>query len=91
MDTDKIIIDRLNDEQVESLDVHNWQVWEKEISKFHWLYESEEQCLFIEGEADIITKDGTVNIKTGDFITFKKGLECEWNIKQKVKKYYNFK
>ena len=31
-----------------------------------------------------------VTMGKGDLVTFPKGLSCQWNIKQAVKKHYNF-
>ena len=36
------------------------------------------------------TKDGPFHVKPGDFVCFKDGLKCTWDIKQAVKKHYNF-
>ena len=90
MDTNQIKVEKLNEEALEELGVATWPIWEKEISKFDWSYSSEEQCLFLEGEADIETSSGTMHIVAGDFVTFPKGLDCTWNILVPVKKHYNF-
>ena len=90
MDLELIKIEKLSEEEIKLLSVREWPLWEKEVSTFHWLYESQERCLFLEGKVDIVTKDGTVHIGVGDFVTFAKGLECEWQIQKAVKKHYNF-
>ena len=69
----------------------SWPIWEKEESSFDWYYDQKEQCLFLEGEAQVETADGEkVTIQKGDFVTFPQGLKCKWHIKKKVKKHYNF-
>ncbi|NVO01245.1 MAG: cupin domain-containing protein [Bacteroidetes bacterium] len=87
----KVIIERLNSSEIEKRDVKNWPIWTKEISKFTADYETDEECLFLEGEVIIETTEGDFKIVAGDFVTFKSGLVCVWDIKEKVKKHYNFK
>ncbi len=31
-----------------------------------------------------------IKIKKGDYVTFPKGLSCVWDVKEPVKKHYNF-
>lgn len=84
-----ILIEQLDDDQLEELGVFNWPIWEKEESKFDWYYSAEERCYIIEGIADIITEFEQITIRTGDFVTFPKGLECVWDINSTVRKYYS--
>ena len=44
----------------------------------------------IESELIVETDSGSFQIKQGDFVTFKDGLKCIWDIKKPVKKHYNF-
>ena len=51
-----------------------------------------EECLLLEGKVVVETAAGEkVEFGKGDFVTFPKGLSCIWDIKQTVKKHYNFK
>jgi len=86
----KVIIEKLTKEQLEQKGVFSWPVWEKEISRFDWYYDGDEECYIIEGDVVIETPYGNFNLKPGDFVTFKTGLKCVWDIKKPVKKYYNF-
>ena len=87
----KIIIEKLTDEKIVQRGIDKWPIWEKEISKFDWVYDSEERCLLLEGKVIIETKDGEkVEFGKGDFVTFPKGLSCVWEIVEPVKKHYNF-
>lgn len=81
---------KLTTEELKKRGVFDWPVWEKEISKFPWVYSQEEQCYIIKGKAEIITEKESVIIETGDFVTFMNGLECTWNIIADIKKHYNF-
>ena len=85
-----VIIERLSKEELEKRGVFSWSIWTKEISTFDWYYDSQEQCYFLEGEVVVETNEGNYEIKAGDFVTFKQGLECKWNVKSPVKKHYNF-
>ncbi len=87
-----IKVQKLNQEQLKQLGVFGWPIWTKEVSKFTWVYDSIEECYFLEGEVTVETKDGkSVNFGKGDFVSFPQGLSCTWNIKKPVKKHYNFK
>ena len=86
----KVIIEKLSPGEVEKRGIKSWPVWEKEVSRFPWTYSGDEQCLIIEGEVMIETKEGNYTLKPGDFVTFKDGLRCIWDIKSDVRKYYYF-
>jgi len=85
-----IIIKKLTEEEIISQGIRKWPIWEKEISRCDWMYEGDEECLILEGEVIVETGDRTYNIKAGDFVTFKKGLKCIWEVKTPIKKHYNF-
>jgi uncharacterized protein len=87
---EKVEIKKLTKEDSLAMNVENWPIWEKEVSKFDWQYDGEEECLILEGEAIIETDDDLFYIKAGDFVTFKDGLKCKWDIKKPIRKYYNF-
>jgi len=86
----KIVIKKLNNSEKKELGIDSWPIWEKEISRFNWTYSGDEQCYIIDGEFSVETDDGNYDIKPGDFVVFKKGLSCVWDIKKSVKKHYNF-
>ena len=87
-----IKIERLTDKQVEERGIRSWPIWEKEISRFDWNYDSSEECLLLEGKVIVETANGEkVEFGKGDFVTFPEGLSCIWDIKEAVKKHYNFK
>ena len=67
----------------------NWPVWTKEVSRFDWTCDAEEQCYLLEGEVTIETAKGSLNVQAGDFITFPKGLACVWEIHRPVRKHYH--
>ncbi|MCK4662788.1 MAG: cupin domain-containing protein [Bacteroidales bacterium] len=84
-------IEKISSEEIEKRGIKNWGIWEKEISRFDWYYDSTEECLILEGGAIVETDDGNYIIKKGDFVTFQKGLKCVWDIKKKIKKHFNFR
>lgn len=86
-----ISIKKLSGDQKKDLQIEFWPIWEKEISRFDWQYDADEECLILEGKVVVETEDGDVTIGAGDFVTFKKGLKCVWDIKSPIKKHYNFK
>jgi len=85
-----VIIKKLPENEINERKIREWPVWTKEISVFDWYYESDEECLIIEGEVDVKTEEGNYTLKAGDFVIFKKGLKCEWNVKSPIRKYYYF-
>jgi uncharacterized cupin superfamily protein len=87
-----ITIQKPSREEVEKKGISDWPIWEKDVSRFDWHYDSTEECYILEGSVEVTTKDGdTVHFGKGDFVTFPKGLSCTWNIKQPVRKHYNFR
>ena len=80
-----------SEEQLEALGVRNWPIWTKEVSTFPWTYDSSETCLFLEGDV-IVTPEGGEPVKMGkgDLVTFPQGMVCTWEIRQAVRKHYNF-
>ncbi len=88
----KIEIKKLTDKDLEAKGISSWPIWEKEISRFDWYYDSTEECYLIEGKVVVETEDGKkVEFGKGDFVTFTKGLSCIWDIKMPVKKHFNYK
>lgn len=88
----EIKVKKLTQDELKKMGVFGWPIWEKEVSKFPWSYDSIEECYFLEGEVLVETADGkVVNFGKGDFVSFPKGLSCAWDIKKPVKKHYNFK
>lgn len=86
----QIQIQKLTENQIEERGIRDWPVWEKEVSRFDWTYEGDEECLVLEGEVVVETDEGTVNIRPGDYVTFKKGLKCTWDVRKPIRKHYNF-
>lgn len=88
----EIKVQKFSQEQLKKMGVFSWPIWEKETSRFPWVYDSGEECYFLAGEVTLETKGGkSVNFGRGDFVSFPKGLSCTWDIKKPVKKHYNFK
>jgi uncharacterized protein len=86
----EVIIEILSEKEISTRGIIKWSIWEKEISAFDWFYDSMEQCLFLEGEVVIKTSEGDYKIKKGDFVTFKEGLQCSWQVIKPVRKHYKF-
>lgn len=87
---ENVIIQTLKLKELKDKNLNNWPIWEKEVSQFDWFYESNEECFILNGEAIIKTDEGTYTIEEGNFVTFKKGLKCTWNIVRPIRKHYNF-
>ena len=88
----EIKIQKPNEEDLEKRGVLSWPIWEKEVSRFDWHYDSTEECYLLEGKVVIETDDGgKVEFGKGDFVTFPKGLSCVWDVREPVRKHFNFK
>ncbi|MCI4625822.1 MAG: cupin domain-containing protein [Candidatus Magnetoovum sp. WYHC-5] len=88
----EIKVDKLDEKEIQKRGIRSWPIWEKEISKFDWNYDSTEECLILEGEVTVETSEGKkVHFSKGDFVTFPEGLSCNWEIQKPVRKHYNFK
>ncbi|MFH1440510.1 MAG: cupin domain-containing protein [Candidatus Omnitrophota bacterium] len=88
----EIKVERLSQDELDKRGVKGWPIWTKEVSRFPWSYDSVEECLILEGQVTVETKDGQkVKFGKGDFVTFPKGLSCTWIVEKPVRKHYNFK
>ncbi len=78
-------------EKLEEMGVFSWPVWEKEVSRFPWTYDTDEVCYILEGEVTV-TPDGgePVIIRTGDLVRFPAGMSCTWDITKPIRKHYDF-
>ena len=85
-----IEIRRLSEDEIHEQGIRHWPVWEKGISRFPHTYDAEEICYFLEGEVVIESPEGSFLIGPGDFVVFRNGLSCVWDIKQAVRKHYHF-
>ena len=65
-------------------------VWTCGVSEFDWHYDSEEECLLVEGEVTVTYDGGSVSFGAGDYVVFPKGLSCVWKVSKPVKKHYIF-
>ncbi len=87
-----IKVEKPSDDILDEMNVFNWPIWEKEVSKFDWSYDSEEICYLLKGKVVVTPENGDpVEFGAGDLVTFPKGLKCVWDIKEDVKKHYCFK
>ena len=86
----RIITNHLSPDLAKEKGIFEWPIWEKEVSVFNWEYDSDEHCYIIEGEVDIETSEGKYTLSVGDYVVFKRGLQCVWKIKKAIKKHYYF-
>lgn len=87
----EIEVQKPTEEDLEEKGVSSWPIWEKEISRFDWHYDATEECYLLEGRVVVEKEDGEkVEFGKGDFVTFPQGLSCVWDVKEPVRKHYNF-
>ena len=88
----KIEVKQPAKEELEGQGVLEWPIWEKEVSRFDWHYDSEETCYLLEGQVEVTTPDGqAVTFGAGDMVRFPAGLSCKWDISVPVKKHFHLK
>jgi len=88
----KVKVEKLREDELKKRGVSSWPIWEKEVSCFPWSYDQTEECYLLKGKVVVETQGGEkVEFGKGDFVTFPEGLSCTWDIKEAVRKHYNFK
>ena len=85
-----IVIKQLSKDEIENMSIINWPIWTSEVSEFPWKYDVEESCLILEGEVSVTAGSDSVEIKSGDFVIFPKGLSCVWKVTKPIRKHYKF-
>ena len=85
-----IIIKQLSNDEIENMGIINWPIWTSEVSEFPWKYDVEESCLILEGEVYVTAGSESVEIKSGDFVIFPKGLSCGRKVTKPIRKHYKF-
>ncbi len=87
----EIKVEKIDEKRLKEMGVKFWPIWEKEPSSFPWEYTETETCYFLEGKVKVTTEDGRdFEIGKGDLVIFPKGLKCNWNVIEKVRKHYSF-
>ena len=86
----KVIFHKVTEQKLKDWKVDSWPIWTKEISRFDWYYDQDETCYILEGRVIVETDEGNYEVKKGDLVTFKEGLKCVWDVKEPIKKHYNF-
>ncbi len=88
----KIIVEHNPDKtRLDAMGVASWPTWSKEVSTFPWTYSEQEVAYVLEGEVVVTPKDGeAVKFGKGDLVTFPSGMSCTWDVRQPLRKHYQF-
>ena len=87
----EVKIEKPSKEKLNQMGVFSWPIWEKEVSCFDWHYDDTEVCYLLKGKVIVKTREAKeFKFGAGDLVTFQKGLSCSWDIKEPVRKHYNF-
>jgi uncharacterized cupin superfamily protein len=77
--------------RLNALGVSSWPTWSKEVSTFPWTYSEQEVAYVLEGEVVVTPKGGEpVKFGKGDLVTFPAGMSCTWDVRQPLRKHYQF-
>lgn len=74
----------------QQLGLQHWPVWSCPPSTFDWTYDDAETCFLLEGEVEVQAQGQSYRITAGDLVRFPAGLSCVWQVKQAVRKHYQF-
>ena len=77
-------------EELNTLGVFTWPMWECEPSTFDWSYSDKESCYLLEGQVTVEAEGKSVSFGKGDFVVFPQGLKCVWKVTAPVRKHYRF-
>ena len=75
-------------EQIEQMT--GWPIWACQPSKFDWHYDQKETCYILEGKVTVTAAGQSVSFGPGDLVVFAQGLDCVWDVAERVKKHYKF-
>lgn len=80
-----------SEDRLQALGIRDWPIWTKEASSFPWRYEATETCYFLAGDV-VVTPEGgqPVRMGRGDLVVFPSGMACTWEIREDVRKHYDF-
>lgn len=79
-------------ERLNELGILDCPTWEKEVSTFDWFYDSEEVCYLVQGQVSVTYGNNeSVTINKGGLVIFAKGLSCQWQVIEPIKKHYLFR
>lgn len=78
--------------EAEIKECKTWPIWTCDKSTFDWDYTQTETCLILDGRVTVKDRPGkdTVSFGPGDLVIFPNGLKCTWEVKEAVRKHYNF-
>jgi uncharacterized cupin superfamily protein len=86
----EIKVEKISEDELRQKGVFDWPIWEKEVSRFDWHYDTDEQCYILDGRVRVEPAGGeAVEFGAGDFVWFPEGMDCVWEIKENVRKHYN--
>jgi len=94
----QIKVEKVSDDKKKQLNIPDlpentseWSVWECDPSTFDWSYSQQELAYVYEGKVKVKTSGGETEINKGDFVTFPQGLDCTWEVIEKIRKVYQFR
>ncbi|PKK90725.1 MAG: cupin [Candidatus Wallbacteria bacterium HGW-Wallbacteria-1] len=87
---DGIIVRKPSAAEIESMGLSEWSTWSCEVSSFDWTYSDAEEAYVLEGVVVVTGLEEAVEITAGDLVFFPRGLSCQWDVKQAIKKVYRF-
>lgn len=77
---------KLTKNEYTALKVEEWEAWVGEKDKGDWTLEEDEVFYVTDGEVFITVDDQVYHLTPGSVASLKKGLICEWNCPNFVKK-----
>jgi len=84
----QIVVETLSPDEARERGILGWPVSKRDVSRFTWHYDATEICYLVAGHARIETEDGNIEVESGDFVRLPAGLECTWDIRERLVKHY---
>ena len=85
-----IISKAISTDELAKWNIESWSNWECEVSKFDWSYSDDETAYILSGSVIVEAYGKKYEINKGDLVHFPKGMACNWDIKEDIKKVYTF-
>ena len=85
-----IKIEHLTKRELTEIGVFQWDLHEVGVSKYPFKFWCETFVYFTEGEVTVKIKEGSVVLKKGCFVTFREGLQGDWDVIVPIKKHVLF-
>lgn len=87
---EKITVTPMTKEDARKLGIDGWSEWSCKPSVFDWHYNDKETAYVFEGDVIVKAYGEETHITPNTLVVFPKGMDCVWEVREKIKKVYKF-